>query len=130
MAPEVTPAGLGNVNLGGDDTIVGGSLDALPVALDVPNGLLHVTIDIEGETRGFGDGETEIKSDNAGDATETDQETPAVVNGPGGVCDDGAVVGVDDDEGDEGGGWKDPRSMPWRSLWGRYRIDIPKLPKP
>ena len=84
------------------------------MAFDVPDSLLHVTIDIEGETRGFGDSETEVESDNAGDASETDEETPAVVDSGGvggGLGNDGTLVGMDDDEGDEGGGWKNSRSI-------------------
>jgi hypothetical protein len=81
-------------------------LDTLEGSLNILDSLLHVTLDIEGEPRGFGNSETEVKSDDTGDASETNEETPAVVNtvgGGGGVCEDGALVGVDDDEGDEGG---------------------------
>ena len=80
---EVLPAGLGNIDLGGDNTVIRGGLDTLPVALDVPNSLLHVALDIEGETRGFGDGKTEVKSDNTGDASKANEETPAEINAVG-----------------------------------------------
>jgi len=131
MVAEVFPASLGNIDLGGDNTVIWGSLDTLPVALDIPNSLLHVTLDIEGETRGFWDSKTEVKSDNTGDTSKTDEETPAVVNadGVGGrIRKDGALVCVHDDEGNEGGTCKNPRSTPWRP--GRGDINIPKLPKP
>ena len=117
MVAEIFPASLGNIDLVGDDTVIGSGLDTLPVALDIPNSLLHVSLDIEGETRGFWDSETEVKSDNTGDTSETDEETPAEVNavGCGGrVLKDGAFVGVHDDEGNKGGSWKEPRSTPWQ----------------
>ena len=85
MPAEVSPTGLGDIDLGGNNAVIGTLLDTLEVTLDVPNGLLHVTFDIEGETGSLGDSETEVKSDNTGNASETDEETPAVVNGPGGV---------------------------------------------
>ena len=80
MPAEVGPACLGNFDLGGDNAVIGTSLGTFPVTLDIPDSLVHVTVDIEGETRGFGDSETEVKSDNTGDASETDEETPTVVN--------------------------------------------------
>ena len=114
MSAEVGPACLGNIDFGGDNAIVWAGLDTLPVTFDVLDSLLHVTIDIEGETRGFGDSETEVESDNTGDASETDEETPAIVDSggvSGGLGDDGALVGMDDNEGDKGGGWKNSRSI-------------------
>ena len=132
MVAEIGPAGFGNIDFGCDDTVIRSGLDTLPVTLDVPNGLLHVTLDIEGETGGFGDSETEVESDNTGNASETDKETPTEVNAVGcggGILQDGALVGVHDDEGDEGGGWTGPRSIYLGDL-GKMEIDIPKLPKP
>ena len=114
---EVGPACLGYIDLGGDNGVIGTGLDTFQVTLDIPDSLVHVTLDIEGETRGFGDSETEVKGDNTGDASEADEETPTVVNVVGcrgGIRKDGALVGVNDDEGDESGSWKDFRSMPWR----------------
>ena len=104
---EVGPTGFGDINLVGDDAVIGSGLDTLVGTLDIPDGLLHVTFDIKGETRGLGDGETEVKGDNTGNASKTDEETPAEVNavgGSGGIGENGALVGMDDDEGDEGGG--------------------------
>jgi len=103
VSAEVSPTGLGDVDLGGDNAIIGTVLNTLPVTLDIPDSLLHVTLDIEGETGGLWDGETEVKSDNTRNASEADKETPAVVNSRGGVCKDVVLVGTDDDEGDEGG---------------------------
>ena len=80
MVAEIFPASLGNIDLVGDNTVIRSGLDTLPVALDIPDSLLHVSLDIEGETGGFRDSETEVKSDNTGDASETDEETPAEVN--------------------------------------------------
>jgi len=103
VSAEVGPTGFGDIDLVGDNAVIGTLLNTLVGTLDIPDGLLHVTLDIEGETGGLGDGETEVKSDNTGNASETDKETPAVVDSPGGVDKHGALVGVDDDEGDEGG---------------------------
>jgi hypothetical protein len=115
---EVGPACLGDVNLVGDNAVIGAGLDTFPVSFDVPDSLFHVTFDIEGETRGLGDSETEVKGDNTRDASETDEETPTVVNGVGfssGIGKNGALVGVNDDEGDESGSWNDFRLIPWKS---------------
>lgn len=90
----------------GDEAVIGTGLDALPVPVDVLDGLLHVTLDIEGETGGLWDSETEVEGNTTGDASETDEEAPTVVNGYGvrrWLGKDGALVGGDDDEGDEGG---------------------------
>jgi len=93
----------------GDDAVIWTGLDTFEVSFDIPDGLFHVTLDIEGETRGFWDSETEVEGDNTRDASETDEETPTVVDAVGciwGVGKDGALVGVNDDEGDESGSWK------------------------
>ena len=130
MIAEVGPASPGNVDLGGDDAVIGSGLDTLPVALNVLDGLPHVTLDIEGESRGFGDGETEVKSNDTRDTSETDEETPAEVNAVGrggGIRKDGAFVGVHDDEGNEGGTWKRhsintlTTLAEWRSTYRNYR---------
>lgn len=110
MPAEVGPACLGNFNLGSDNAVIGRCLDTSEGPLDILDSSFHVTFNIEGETRGLGDGETEIKSDNTGNASKTNEETPAVVNSVGfsrGIAKDGALVGVDDDKGDEAGSWKD-----------------------
>lgn len=67
----------------GYEAVIGTGLDALVVSIDVLDSLLHVALDIEGETRGLWDGETEVKSNATGDTSETDEETPTVVNGNG-----------------------------------------------
>jgi len=114
---EVGPAGLGNIDLGGDDAVIGTTLDTLKGVIDIPYGLFHVTLDIEGETRGFGDGKTEVKSNNTGDTSKTDEETPAVVNAGGcggGLRKDGALVCGNHDKGNKGGSCTGPRSNSWR----------------
>ena len=131
MPAEVFPASLGNIDLVGDNAVIGRGLNTLPVALDIPDSLLHVSLDIEGEPRGFGDSETEVKSDNTRDASETDEETPAKVDAVGcggGVLEDGAFVGMYDDEGNKSGSWNDPRSTLGDP--GEMDVNIPKLPKP
>ena len=79
----VSPRGLRDVDLVGDEAIIWTGLNALPVPINVFDSLLHVTLDVEGETRGLGDSETEVESDTGGDASKTDEETPAIVNGYG-----------------------------------------------
>ena len=94
----------------GDDAVIGTGLDTLVGTLDVLDSLFHVTFNVESEARGLGDGETEVESDNSGNAAETDKETPAVVNGfwcSSGLREDGILVGGDDDKGDESSTWKD-----------------------
>lgn len=107
MPTEVSPGSLGDIDLVGDDAVIGTGLDTLPGTVDVLDSLLHVTFDIEGETGSFRDGETEVKSDTSGNTSETDEETPAVVDGDG-VCgrlgQDGVLVGGNDNEGNEAGG--------------------------
>ena len=110
VVAEICPAGLGNIDLVGDDAVIGTGLDTLVGTLDVLDSLFHVTFNVESETRGLGDGETEVESDNSGNAAETDKETPAVVNGfwcSSGLREDGILVGGDDDKGDESSTWKD-----------------------
>ena len=117
MAAEVSPGGLGDVDLVGDDAVIDRGFDALPVSVNVPEGLPHVTLDIEGEPRGLGNSETEVESDTSGNATETDEETPTVVNGRGfggRPVQNGILVSCDNDEGDEGGGCWNLRSMSWQ----------------
>ena len=107
VVAEISPRGLGNIDLLGNDAVIGTGLDTLVGTFDVLNSPLHVPFDIESETRGLGDGKTEVESDNTGHASKTDEETPAVVDGfgrRGRLAEDLALVGVDDDERDEGGG--------------------------
>ena len=103
---EVSPRGLGDIELVGDESVIFTGWSALQVPINIPEGLPHVTLDIEGETRGLGDSKTEVESDHAGDASKSDEETPAIVNGLGicsGLRKNGALVGCDNDHGDEGG---------------------------
>ena len=75
--------------------------------LDVLGRLLDVALDIHGEARGLGDGETEVEGDRAGNAAETDEETPHEVDvgeDLGVVVEEGGLVRLDDDESDKGGG--------------------------
>jgi hypothetical protein len=116
MVFEVFQARLGNFDLVGDNAVVWTGLGTLDGLVDVLESLLHVAFDIEGETRGFGDGEPEVKGYATGDTSKTDEETPAVVDSfgrVGGLGKDGALVGGDDDEGDEAGSWRDIRSISW-----------------
>ena len=81
MPAEVGPACLGNIDLSGDNAIIGTGLNALEGVIDIPESLFHVTLDIKSETRGFCDSETEVEGNNTRNTSETDEETPAVVDG-------------------------------------------------
>jgi hypothetical protein len=48
--------------------------------LNIVGGLLDVTFDIHSEARRLGNGQSEIQGDNAGDASQTDEEAPQVVD--------------------------------------------------
>ena len=87
---EVLPLGVvrGEVRPGGF-----GSLDTLDTSIrvdiegasgeeviDILSGLVDVALDIHGETRSLGNGKTEVESDSTGDAAETDEDTPHVVD--------------------------------------------------
>ena len=72
-------------SLGGSDTLdpIGvncGPVVGLEDVLDISGSLLDVTLDIHGETGRLGDGKTEVKSDNTGYTTKTDEQTPHGVN--------------------------------------------------
>ena len=117
MAAEVSPGSLRDVDLVGDDAVIGSGFDTLPVSVNVPEGLPHVTLNIEGETRGLGNGETEVESDTSGNATETDEQTPTIVNCRrfgGRSMQNGILVSCYNDEGDEGSGCWNLRSMSWQ----------------
>jgi hypothetical protein len=47
---------------------------------NVVGSLGNVALDIHGETRGFGDGEAEVERNAARNGTETDENTPTVVD--------------------------------------------------
>ena len=103
----------------GDEAVIWTGLDALPVSVDIFDGLLHVTFDVESETGGLWDGETEVESDDTGDTSETDEETPTVVDGFGAarrLGKDGALVGGDDDESYKRGGCQKVESISWHSF--------------
>jgi hypothetical protein len=115
---EVSPGSLGDIDLVSDEAVVWTSLDALPVSIDILDCLLHVTLDIEGETGCLWDGKTEVEGDAAGNASETDEETPAVINSDGvrrGLGKDGTLVGGNYDECDERCSYGKVESMPWRT---------------
>lgn len=78
--------------------------------IDILRGLCDVTLDVHRETGSLGDGETEVESDDTGNATETNEETPTEIDGGqrgvgGLVIGDGALVGGDDDDTDNSSGY-------------------------
>lgn len=80
VVSEISPAGLGNFNFLYDDLVFGLVFDAFEGAFDVLSGTPDVPLDIEGESRGLRDSQTEVKSHTGGYATETDQQTPGGVD--------------------------------------------------
>ena len=121
VADEVAEAGLvdgqglGSILLGGDTgNLVGVTLVlAAHVGLDVRVGLLDVTSDVEGVAGSLGDGQTVVEGDDTGDGTETDEDSPHLVNSEAA---DASAVGLlgggeerlleaeSDEEHDESGG--------------------------
>lgn len=50
------------------------------VSIDILGSLLDVSFDVHSESRSFGDSKTEVEGDSTGNTTETDQDSPAVVD--------------------------------------------------
>jgi len=108
VGPEIGPAGLGGLDALDKKIVVSVALAAGQDILNVVGGLVNVAFDIHGETGGFWDSQAEVESDNSGNATETDEETPHEVDGTE-VCyvsffENRALVGCGNDEGDKGRG--------------------------
>ena len=73
---------------------------------DVLCGLFNVALNIHSKTRGLRNGETEVKGNDTGNASETNEETPSVVDGKStreGRVEDGILVGSNDDDTNERG---------------------------
>lgn len=76
--------------------------------LDVLCGLFNVALDIHRKTWSLGDGETEVQGNDTGNATETDEETPSVVDGNRTRVrgrEDSILVRRNDNDADERGDW-------------------------
>ena len=118
MAGKVGPRGLGDLELTGSSLT---SLDAgdliglavrlaVEVSLGVGVGLDDIAGDIEGVTRSLGDGKAVVEGNASGDGTETNDDTPHLVNGKladtvtsGGVlaAEEGLLEADGDDESDD-----------------------------
>lgn len=102
---KVLPRGLGGfdtLNLGVWVDVEGTGLEEV---IDILGCLVDIALDIHSETRCFGDGETEVESDNTRDTSKTDEDTPHGVNRVelcGAIGKKGGLVGSDNDEGDNG----------------------------
>jgi len=115
---EISPAGFGGLNALDKKIWVNVGRVVVQDILDVVGGLVDVAFNIHGETGGFWDSQTEVESDNSGDATETDEETPHEVDAVE-VCyvsffEKSALVGRGDDEGDQGGSYQS--GLEWQIL--------------
>jgi hypothetical protein len=121
VAPEVGPAGLGRIQTLARVLEDSSTADLIrlaltftrSVSLDVLDGLLGVTCNIEGVARSFRDGETEVESNAARHSTEADDDTPHLVHSKlahtvakvdrlGGL--EGVFETRDDDQSNDGGG--------------------------
>lgn len=89
MAPEVGPGSLGDLELTGSSSLGSSASDlirvavvlAVEVGLGVSVGLDNVTGNVEGVARSLGDGKTVVESNASGNGTETNDDTPHLVNG-------------------------------------------------
>ena len=121
---EVSPrsfGGLGTLDLSIGVNVVGTGGQEV---VDILGGLLHVALDVHGESRGLGDGETGVEGDDGGNATETDEDTPHLVKvreHARVIVEDGALVAADDDERDEGGGWRQRHGRQYGKLSAQLR---------
>jgi hypothetical protein len=73
--------------------------------LNILRSLSNISLDIHCETRSLGDGKTEVKSDNSGDASKTDEQTPGMINRESGrewTSEDGLLVCRNNDESNKG----------------------------
>lgn len=80
MRAEVSPTGLGGIDALDEGVLVNGSLGSFNDVGDIVGCPVDVALNIHGETRGLGDGETEVKRNNTGNAAKTDEDTPHEVN--------------------------------------------------
>lgn len=118
VGPEIGPAGFGGLDPLNKKISVNVGRALLQNILDVVGGHVDVAFNIHGETRGFWDSQTEVQSDNTGNATETDEETPHVIDRAE-VCyvsffEKSALVGSDDDEGNQSGSYQS--GLEWQIL--------------
>jgi hypothetical protein len=79
--PKVGKRSPGSVNTLNGFALVEVGLPALQDLGDIGLGLVNVAFDIHGETRSFGDRQTEVQSDASRNAAKTDEEPPHVVDG-------------------------------------------------
>jgi hypothetical protein len=114
VVPEVGQGSLGCIDAVNGFILVDVGRDVLDDLFDVGGGLVKVALNVHSEARGFGDGETEVEGDASGDAAETDEEAPHVVDGLE-VCDvrfgeNGILVAGGDDEGDQSSSYENIRN--------------------
>ena len=81
MSPKVSPRSLGQfctlVVVDGVDNVSAGG----EVSVNVLRSLFDVALDIHGVTRGLRNGQTEVKCGSRGDTSESNDQTPALVDG-------------------------------------------------
>jgi len=79
--PEIGERRFRSVNALNAFVLVDVGLPVLDDLGDIGLGPINVTFDIHSEARSFGDGQTEVQSDASGNASETDEEAPHMVDG-------------------------------------------------
>jgi len=80
VCDEVSPACLGHSYTLGNFVGVMAERTRRQDVLNIHGSLLHIAIDIHGETRGFWDGETEVESNATRYTAQSNQETPTKVD--------------------------------------------------
>lgn len=106
VGAEVGERALGDRGVLDNDFVVLIGLEVVAVLLkdggDITLGLVQVVLDIEDETGGLGDGQTEVDGDQGRQASETDENAPDIVQVLG-VGNDGVLEGSKEDDGNNTG---------------------------
>lgn len=80
MGAEIGPGGSGCINADDGSIFVDDDVLAFDDVGNISGGLFEVALNIHGESRSLGDGQTEVEGDTSRDSTETDEETPHEVD--------------------------------------------------
>ena len=79
VTTEISPGSFGSSDMLDGRLGIGDVFARRKVSVNVGGSLLDVALDVHGESRSFGESETEVESDGTGNSSETDQETPGEV---------------------------------------------------
>lgn len=115
VTAEVLPTSLRSRYMLNSGLRVGDVSSRRKESINIGGSLLDVAFDIHGETRSFGEGETEVESDGTRNSTETDEETPGeieVVSVVDGIVENLLLESGENTDGDEGGSELSPTLRP------------------